>query len=259
MDNKTDAAKPGVLYGVGVGPGDPELLTLKAAQVIGEADMLFAAVAQSTPDSTALDIARPHMRAHDGKQTKAHLLRFPVTADPEEIDRAWTRHAARLARFLRAGRTCAFLTLGDPLLYSTFIYLARAVRRLCPEADIRAVPGVGAAQAAAARGLTVLARPGESLALVPAFRSAEALSAALAVAGNAVALKAYRSYPALRESLRTSGLLDRAVVASNLGREGEAVSRDLDATGDRPPYFTLIAVGHPLRQGLWPEESPAKP
>lgn len=232
------APRLGRLHGVGVGPGDPELMTLRAVDILGRADMLFAAASRDSDQSTALNIARPYLKPG----AKVRRLHFPITADRTVIDRAWDRHARRLAVFLRAGRDCAFLTLGDPLLYSTFGYLLRAVRAVLPEAEVEVTPGVTSFQAAAAKTQTILAEGDQTLAVAPCFAGPEPYRRVADAADSAVILKAYRSFPAIREELRARGLLEKAVLVSRLGQEGEKVERDVAAAGDRPPYFSLLLV-----------------
>ncbi len=124
---------PGTLYGIGIGPGDPELITLKGARLIGACRNLFVPKARTASESVALAIARPLV----GPEARIEELVFPMTADREELAEKWDAAAARIAEVLMAGEDVCFLTLGDPLLYSTYIYLLRALRRRLPDLKSR--------------------------------------------------------------------------------------------------------------------------
>lgn len=228
----------GTLYGVGVGPGDPELITLKAVRVLGRVDVVYAAASTKNDFSHARDIAAPHLR----EGAELARLGFPMTKDPRLLEEAWRENAARVAAVLRQGRDAAFLTLGDPMLYSTFGYLLRELTKLEPGADVRIIPGVTSFQAAAAATRTVLAEAGESLVLTSGQADAERFAKLCLLAENAVVLKAYKNYPAIVEMLRQSGPLEQTFFCSRLGLEGERVLRDLDAVQGTPHYFSLIFV-----------------
>ena len=128
--------RSGTLYGIGIGPGDPELITLKGARLIGGCRNLFVPKARTASESVALTIARPLV----GPEAKIEELLFPMTADREELSTKWDEAAARVAAILAAGEDACFLTLGDPLLYSTYIYLLRALRKTAPRPEGRHRP-----------------------------------------------------------------------------------------------------------------------
>ncbi len=139
----------GTLYGIGIGPGDPELITLKAARLIGACPILFVPKARTAAESVALAIARPLV----GPETQIRELVFPMTADAKELAEKWDAAALCVAEVLATGEDACFLTLGDPLLYSTYLYLLRALRKRLPELKAVTVPGImafGAVAAAAA-------------------------------------------------------------------------------------------------------------
>ena len=136
----------GHLYGIGVGPGDPELLTIKAANVLGRVDLILAASSTRNDDSLALDIARPHLK----QGTRVIRLGFPMSRDEDTLQSAWVENARLVLKELEAGHDAAFITLGDPLLYSTFAYLLRTLRTLAPDQEVTVVPGITSFQAVAA-------------------------------------------------------------------------------------------------------------
>jgi len=128
----------GHLYGIGVGPGDPELLTIKAAKVLGRVDLILAASSTKNDDSLALDIARPHLKP----DARVIRLGFPMSRNEDTLQSAWEENARLVLNELEQGHDAAFLTLGDPLLYSTFAYLLRTLRSLAPEQAVTIIPGI---------------------------------------------------------------------------------------------------------------------
>lgn len=228
----------GTLYGIGVGPGDPDLVTLKAVKILQQVDVVFAAASTKNEASLALSIASPHLRA--GAQVVR--LDFPMTRDQAVLDKAWRKNADTVAELLGQGKSAAFLTLGDPLTYSTFGYLLRTLNGLLAEIPVQVVPGVTSYQAAAAHTGRVLVESGENLAVVSGVASEEELERVLSTASSAVILKAYKNMPAIRRVLERLGLASSAVFVTRLGHEGEAVYQGLRAAPEKPSYFSLILV-----------------
>ncbi len=230
----------GTLYALGMGPGDPELLTLKAARALRDADVVFAASSTKNDYSLSLDIARPHLRPG----VEIRVLGFPMTRDQDALSSAWEANAAEIAEELRQGRAAAFLTLGDPMLYSTFGYLLAPLRRILPGLRLEVVPGVTSFQAAAAATHTVLAQGRESLLTLSGVAGSKGLAEKLAQADNAVILKAYRDWPAIREAARAAGRAREAVFATQLGMAGQDIQRGeagLDKV-EAPHYLSLLLL-----------------
>lgn len=226
----------GKLYGIGVGPGAADLLTLRAVHVLGEVDVILAAASPRNDYSTALQTAMPHVNPD------AEILRleFPMTRDRGTLEDAWNVAARRTAEVLRSGRSAAFLTIGDPLVYSTFGYLMRTLNALAPELEVEVVPGITSFQAAAARTRTVLCEGHETLLILPGINDAEGLEQGLAFADNSVILKAYKNFPAIRAALDGAGCLDSAVFASRVYLDGELISREVAELPETPPYLSLV-------------------
>lgn len=227
----------GILYGVGVGPGDPELLSIKAARILGEVDVILAAASTKNDYSQALSIAGPHLK----EGVEVVKLDFPMTRDKEILDRAWESNADKVRAMLDRGMSCAFLTLGDPMTYSTFGYL---LKTLDPggDADVEIVPGITSYQAAAAKTRTVLAESGQSMVVVPGICPPDKLELLLDAADNAVILKTYRNFEEIRESLNRLNLSDRTKFISRLGLDGEKIVKDINLIKDKPHYFSLLLV-----------------
>ena len=230
--------KKGTLYGIGVGPGDPELLTLKAVRVLGEVDVVFAAASTKNDYSTAYAIARPHLKP----EVEAIHLGFPMTKDAEALQAAWKNNAAAVAEVLNAGKNAAFLTLGDPLTYSTYGYLQRALLDLDETTRLQAVPGITSFHAAASRIGLVLTESKESLLITSGVADMETLEGQLDAADNAVILKTYKNFEEIRAVLERLRLGDKTVLVSRLGMEGESILMDIKDAPKRPHYFSLALV-----------------
>lgn len=235
MNNTTKPAT-GILYGVGIGPGDPELLTLRAVSVLRSVKVIFAAASPKNDDSLALSIASPHLTG----DVEIIRLDFPMTRNRTLLEAAWKGNTRAVSEVLRSGRDAAFLTLGDPLIYSTFGYLMRTLAELDPELDVRVVPGITSFQAAAAKTRTVLCENTENLLLVSGINEAGDLAKALDSADSAVILKAYRNIDAIRAALAETGRGDETVFASRLGLEGEKTLSGLENLPEKPHYLSLI-------------------
>jgi len=228
----------GHLYGIGVGPGDPELITLKAAKILGSVDVILAASSTKNDDSLALDIAQPHLAAG----VRVIRLGFPMSRDERTLQNAWEENARLVLEELRQGRDAAFLTLGDPLLYSTFAYLLRTLRGLAPEQPVTIVPGITSFQAVASATGTVLAEGSQNLLVLPGIRDAGDLRKSLEGADNAVILKAYTNFSAIREELRTFPSPTHCVFASRMGMKEQFITRSLDEAPDNPTYLSLMLL-----------------
>jgi precorrin-2/cobalt-factor-2 C20-methyltransferase len=228
----------GTLYGIGVGPGDPELITLKAVNTLKKVDVVLAAASTKNDFSLAQSIAAPHLRPG----VDIVRLNFPMTRDQAVLDAAWAANAETVLNLLAAGKSAAFLTLGDPLTYSTFGYLLRTLNGRLADIPVEVIPGITSYQAAAAHTGRVLVESGENLAVVSGVASEQELERILSAADSAVILKAYKSMPTIRRVLTRLGLAERAVFVTRLGHEGEEIITDLANVPDKPSYFSLVLV-----------------
>ncbi|MDR2799660.1 MAG: precorrin-2 C(20)-methyltransferase, partial [Desulfovibrio sp.] len=214
----------------------PDLLTLQAVKVLRSVSVVLSAASLGKEESLALAVAAPHIPP----QTRILRLNFPMTKDRTLLERAWEDNAACAAEILRSGQDACFLTLGDPMIYSTFGYLMQTLARLYPALPVSVVPGVTSFQAAAAKTRTVLCQGRENLLLVSGINSGEDLEKALEHADGAVILKAYRNAPIIREALIRAGRDSEVVFASRVGHGGEASGRGLQSMPARPSYLSLL-------------------
>ncbi len=231
-------AKKGILYGIGVGPGDPELLTLKAVRILGEVDVIFAAASTKNDYSTAYSIAEPHLK----KGVRVEHLGFPMTKDQDILEEAWQANAKVVAETLNKGENAAFLTLGDPLTYSTYGYLQRTLLAKDPSIRLQAIPGITSFHAAAAKIGLVLTESKESLLITSGVADQKKLEAQLDVADNAVILKAYKNFEDIRATLEKLRLGDKTVLVSRVGMDGETVLMDIKDAPETPHYFSLALI-----------------
>ncbi len=222
----------GMLYGLGVGPGDPELLTVKAARVLRQADVV-AVPDKGSGERTALHIVRDYV---EGKTILPCIT--PMVRDQAVLDAAHDRIADDLCALLEEGKTVAFITLGDPTVYATYLYVHRRVLERGYEAVL--VPGVPSFCAAAARLNISLCEGSERLMIVPA--SHKDVTDCLHTDANLVFMKAGREIGALKETLRREGLLENASLVANCGMEGEQVWPRFADTPEDTGYFSLVIV-----------------
>jgi len=231
------AADPttGTLIGIGVGPGDPEHLTLKALRALERADRVFVPVTEAAGEvGRAERVVAPHV-----DPAKVERLGFSMR-DASLRQENWDRAGAAIAAIVRDGGTAAFCTLGDPNVYSTFTYMAHTVRDLVPDLAVETVPGITAMQDLAARSGIVLTEGNESLTLLPLTAGEDALRTALRTADTVVAYKGGRRMPRVREVLAEEARLEGAVYGELLGVEGQQVT-DADGRGDqRGPYLSTV-------------------
>lgn len=233
--------KLGILYGIGIGPGDPELITLKGARLISACRNLFVPKARTASESVALAIARPLV----GPEAKIEELLFPMTADREELSAKWDAAAGRVAAVLTAGEDACFLTLGDPLLYSTYIYLLRALRKQLPDLKAVTVPGIMAFGAAAGLAEFPVGEGREPVTICPAADDLAAIRQALAQGGTVVLMKIGKRLPEVLDLLDEGRFLERSVFVSHVGMETQRIETDLrrlKAEGPEAGYLSIILV-----------------
>jgi precorrin-2 C20-methyltransferase/precorrin-3B C17-methyltransferase len=241
--------RTGRLYGVGLGPGDPELVTVKAARLIGAADVVAYHSARHGR-SVARALAEPYLRPGQVEE----LLVYPVTTEGTDhpggyqgaIDEFYEAAAARLAAHLDAGRDVVVLAEGDPFFFGSYMHLHE---RLAHRYPAEVVPGVTSVSGAAAALGRPLVERDEVLTVLPGTLDPEELARRLATTDSAAVLKLGRTFPGVRAAFEAAGVLDRAlyVERATTGRQRTLPLADVDPA--TVPYFSLALLPSPLNQG----------
>ncbi|WP_210529150.1 precorrin-2 C(20)-methyltransferase [Rubellimicrobium arenae] len=232
-DRRTAGQGGGRLVGVGVGPGAPDLLTLRAARLIEDAEVLAYPTLAGAP-SFARSIAAAHI--HGGAEEIA--IDIPMTPAREPAQRAYDAGAARIATHLEAGRDVVCLCEGDPMFYGSFMYLQA---RLAPRFATEVVPGVTSMAAAAALARLPLGARNGRIAVLPATLPDDALAAGFGAHETVAVLKLGRHFPRVRALVEALGLTGRAVFVARATLDGEVVVPLAEAPADAP-YFSLLLV-----------------
>jgi precorrin-2/cobalt-factor-2 C20-methyltransferase len=228
------------IYAVGVGPGDPELLTLKAERVLRRTPVICAPVASAGDSSHALSIVEPFL---DRARQEVIVRVFPMRKDREGLDEFWEEAAATVLDRIRRGKDVAFVTIGDPFLYSTFLYLYRIFRERHPDIPIEVVPGVTSINAAAAAAGIPLAAASERIAVLPATFEEGKLRTTLMEFDTVVLMKVNRVFDQVFAMLRELGLEGNGAFIARAGTDQEQVVFDLDSlVGKKLDYLSLLIV-----------------
>ncbi|OXM70986.1 MULTISPECIES: precorrin-2 C(20)-methyltransferase [Amycolatopsis] len=237
--------KTGKLWGVGLGPGDPELMTVKAARLIGEADVIAYHCARHGR-SIARSVAEPYLR--EG-QIEERLM-YPVTTEGTDhpggyegaIAEFYELSAKRLAEHLDAGRDVVVLCEGDPFFFGSYMYMHE---RLCDRYEAEAVPGVTSVSAASAVLGKPLVQRDEVLTVLPGTLPAPELARRLADTQAAAVMKLGRTFSSVREALAESGRLDEAYYVERATWDNQRVEPFADVDPSTVPYFSLALVPSP--------------
>lgn len=226
------------LYGLGVGPGAPDLLTLRAADILRRVPVVVGPRPRNGEDSLAARIAKPHLAAH----SRLEELTFPMVRDPVALRLAWTDAARRILTWLESGDV-AFLTLGDASLYSTWTYLRAAILDLDPGQNVETVPGITSFAACAARTERALAEGDQALIVVPWAADADLpwLEDALRDGASAAFLKIADRLGGLDALLRRSGRT-RSVIGERVTLPDETIHRGWQDDPSRSSGYLAVAL-----------------
>jgi precorrin-2/cobalt-factor-2 C20-methyltransferase len=230
------------VYAVGVGPGDPELLTRKAERILRSVDVILAPVSHPSEASVALETIREFI---DENRQKIIVHQFPMTSDRSRLIPAWQEAAALIASHAEAGRSVAFITIGDPLFYSTFIYLLRILRETWPHIPIEIVPGISSINAAAAVAALPLVEADEKMVVIPATAGIEQIRTALETCETIVLLKVKPLFSAIIELLRAMGREKSTLFVERIGSSRQKVLTDFnEIAAHSPEYLSLMIIKH---------------
>jgi precorrin-2/cobalt-factor-2 C20-methyltransferase len=236
------------LSGVGVGPGAPDLVTLRALDVARRVPVLALPRGSAYAQSQAWRILEPVLGAVAGQERL--FLTIPMTRDPARHNEAWAAAFAAIGARLARGTDVAFVVEGDPSLYSSFNYLAEAARERWPEVRVEVVPGVTSVTAVPAVAGLPLADGRERLAILPATYGVDDLRGVLRAFDTVVLMKIGGNLGRVTEALDREGLLDRAVLVARATMPEERIIRDLrEAREHHCDCFTMVVVARRERHG----------
>ncbi|MFI5664971.1 precorrin-3B C(17)-methyltransferase [Streptomyces sp. NPDC051684] len=232
----------GKLYGVGLGPGDPNLLTVAAVKAIASADVIAYHCARHGR-SIARSIAAEHIREEQIEERLMYPLTVETTDHPGgyrgALDDFYAEAAATLAAHLDAGRTVAVLAEGDPMFYGSYQHMHK---RLADRFETTVIPGVTSISAAAARLGQPLCEDKETLTVIPGTLPEDELSARIAAADSAVVMKLGRTFTKVRAAIESSGRLDDARYVERAFMEGERTGALADIDPSSVPYFSVAVL-----------------
>jgi precorrin-2/cobalt-factor-2 C20-methyltransferase len=228
-----------ILYGIGVGPGDPDLLTIKGKKIINQVDCLILPVKKIGDKSFAHEIIGEHL---ENPGVECIEMLFPMHYNQEEFKVQWAKNAKQIEAYMGQGKTCGFITLGDPTLYSTFIYLLSYLE--LSEDQLEIVPGITSYSALASTLKTPLTKWQEDLRIVPLQRHDQAhIMAMLENGDNFILMKPQACTQALIGALQALNLEKSFRVISYIGRENQEIIDDIEVLKTRKlPYLSTMLI-----------------
>lgn len=228
-------AQKGKLIGIGVGPGDTELLTLKAAKVLKSVPVVFSPKSSKEKESIALSIVKPILEEReDYKRLMLVTPIFPMIEDKEELEKIWTSASEMIAQYLNSGRDVAFITLGDPSVFSTYAYVQK---KLIGEYEIETVPGITSFTACAAARNKALVEQNQILSIVPKID--DRLEQVLEYSDSIVLMKASRNTSDLEKTIEQDERQKEIYSVQNCTRENEKI---IEGFSNEKPYLTTTII-----------------
>ena len=228
-------AEKGKLYGIGVGPGDTELLTLKAARILESVPVVFSPKSSKEKDSIALSIVKPIPEKRDHyKRLMVVAPIFPMIEDKSELEKIWDSAAEMIAQYLDSGRDVAFVTLGDTSIFSTYSYVQK---RLIGKYEIETVPGITSFTACAAARNKALVEQNQILTVVPKID--DRLEEVLEYSDSIVLMKASRNTNDLEKSIEEKERKKEIYSVQNCTRENEKI---IEGFSHEKPYLTTTII-----------------
>lgn len=230
-----------IFYGVGVGPGDPDLLTLKAYKILNNTDIIFAPKAKSKDDSLARNIIEKTLN------TKKEFieLEFPMIKDKKELKKQYESSAKIIAEKIYSGKKVAYLTIGDPLLYSTYIYLLEALKLIAPNLIIETIPGIAAYSALAAKFSFSMGEKNEKVCICPVPDDLSNLKKTIMCNDTTVIMKVAKKLPQIIKLLQELDLAKHAIWGRRVGLTGEKLIEGFTEPShfsEKEGYFSTIIV-----------------
>ena len=232
-------------YGIGPGPGDSSLVTVKAVETIQNLDILYTPESKKGGESLALSIVSKYLP--DGLEIKSR--HFPMNFNDGEKVAAWNQIAEEIVSDVKDGKNVGFVTLGDPMIYSTYVYI---MERLIDEIDVETIPGISSFSNIASNQNFPLVMDREPLIVIPCTMEEERIDYALENYSCIVLMKVYKNFKEIITKLEKFDLIDSAILVSNSSQEGEIVYTDLRDVHleEKISYFSTILVNKDNKKQL---------
>jgi precorrin-2/cobalt-factor-2 C20-methyltransferase len=215
--------KKGILYGISLGPGDPDLITVKGAAILGSCRHVFVPRGREGSENAVLAIAGKHLNIH----ACIHEIIFPTSTDPAEVEAAWRESAPTMAELLESGEDVCLIARGNILLYSTYNRFLRVLRRHIPDVDVVTIPGITPFGAAAALTNFPLGRAKEPIVILPGADDLEAIRRSLSQGSTLILMNVGRRLGGILDVLEAGGAIARSVFVSRAGMEDQFIETDL--------------------------------
>lgn len=231
--------KHGTFYGIGVGPGDPELITVKAKNLLERVRYVFTPISGRGKKSIAYSIAKNFI----SPDAAVESLVFPMTTERTVCEKAWEENVMKIVAVIEKGSDAAFITIGDPMTYSTYGYLLKKMKTMYPDVQPITVPGVPSYLAGAASANLPLAEGNQVLTLIPGNTPGEKISKLLSLSDTAIFLKHHKKTENLCKVLQDMNLLNKAIYVSRCGFEDQIVtSNPTPDLLEKAEYLSLLVV-----------------
>ena len=228
----------GKLYIVGVGPGDKELLTVKAAKVLGSTGHIFVPISAEGKESLAYKSVREYIP--DG--TSVTQLFFPMVSDKNILQKHYSENYKKIESVLRQGKDVALITIGDPCTYSTSWPVFELAKNNALDIDVEVISGITSYADGAARASINLLEGNEIMSVVSSYDSPERIEAVIDVSDTVVFLKTYKKRETVLEILKKKDLIKQSVYIKRCGLEGEEIIYDILKIPAEPDYFSMIIM-----------------
>ena len=240
--HSTQPGKKGIgrLYGVGVGPGDPELLTLRAYHLLSRIPVIFVPLKDKKSRSYARSVIDNLVKKSEGKVVG---LVLPMLRDREQLADYWRKAAESIWQYLKKGEDCAFVNVGDPLLYGTFIHILETLQKSHPEIEVEVIPGISSINAAAARTIVPLASDDERIAIISANCEDKVIRETLENFDTVVFIKMNTVFDKLLVILGELNMIEKCVYVRRCTTQDEEIIWDISQLkGEKVDYFSLLIV-----------------
>ncbi|RAK10590.1 precorrin-2/cobalt-factor-2 C20-methyltransferase [Halanaerobium saccharolyticum] len=227
------------LYGIGVGVGEPGLVTLKAVEILKEVDYVCTPLSTKSDSSKALEIISNLIDLKD----RVIKLRFKMSKNKQELEQSRSAAAQKIYQLLEAGKTVAFVTIGDPFLYSTYAYMLKKIKEWDNSINIETVPGINSIAAATSSYNLPLAEGKENTAILSELKNEEHIEKVFNLFETVVILKLSRNFEIAYSVLEKLGLKENVLIASKCGFEDEFYTENIEVFKNKKiEYLTLMIV-----------------